>query len=374
MIFENQAGAYLAPKLEILSRYHLTETNPNFDVLENEPLRLILAKCSRLPDDEDPAAGRFGIDFHRALPPFADDSNFTCDWGDGPIPVNAFNFARFLPRTIRFRQFTANMAFAAGTPAAYEAKTRVYQSFYREVYTARQPLVVTTPHSGAVHRLPDDYHPFPESEIDGWTAGVAVRIKPPDLKKNRRLFLSLHSTDYFGALIDIGDFGLRPNRILPEIIRDLNMEFATVLGAVQPFYREHIISFTQRRLEWKQNRWGTLLPEQLTNISTASRFEVLMLDKITGAFIRPEERFTIAGFRRGLEAYWAAETRINISLNNVFSGRKTARLLNLAENMAAAGYDSAVQVECSRFLARYYPETAAAIIKKLLELLSERLP
>ncbi len=131
MILENQAGAYLAPTPEILSHYHLTETNPHFDVLENEPLRLILAKCSRLPDDEDPAAGRFGIDFHRALPPFADDSNFTCDWGDGPIPVNAFNFARFLPRTIRFRQFTANMAFAADTPAAYEAKTRVYQSFYR---------------------------------------------------------------------------------------------------------------------------------------------------------------------------------------------------------------------------------------------------
>ncbi len=95
--------------------YRLADTNPHFDVLENEATRLILAKCSRLPDDEDPAAGRYGIDFHRALPPFAGDSGFTCDWGDGPIPVNALNFARFLPRTIRFRQFTANLAFAAPT-------------------------------------------------------------------------------------------------------------------------------------------------------------------------------------------------------------------------------------------------------------------
>ena len=173
--------------------------------------------------------------------------------------------------------------------------------------------------------------------------------------------------------MDIGDFGLGSNGILPEITRKLNVEFTEALTALQPIYRDHIISYTQRRLEWKHNRWGTLHPEQLTNVSTASRFEVMMLDKLTGEFIRPEERFTLNGFRRGLEAYCGAGAKANISLNNVFSGRKTARLLNLAENLAGAGYHSAVQVECSRFLARYYPETAAAIIKKLLELLSERL-
>jgi len=232
---------------------------------------------------------------------------------------------------------------------------------------------VAAPHSGPVHRLPDEYHPFPESEIDGWTARVAVRLKKPELKKDRRLLLSLHSTDYFGALVDIGDFGLGSNGILPEITKNLNIAFTEALTALQPIYRDHIISYAQRRLEWKHNRWGTLHPEQLTNVSTASRFEVMMLDKLTGEFIRPEERFTLNGFKRGLEAYWAAGAKANISLNNVFSGRKTARLLNLADNLAGAGFHSAVQVECSRFLARYYPETAAAIIKKLLELLSERL-
>ncbi len=100
----------------------------------------------------------------------------------------------------------------------------------------------------------------------------------------------------------------------------------------------------------------------------------MMLDKLTGEFIRPEERFTLDGFRRGLEAYCAAGAKAYITLNNVFSGRKTAKLLNLAENLAGAGFHSAVQVECSRFLARYYPETAAAIIERLLERLSKRLP
>jgi hypothetical protein len=374
MIIENQAGAYLAPKPEILSRYQLTGTNPHFDVLDNQGMRLIMGKCSRLPDDEDPAAGRYGIDFHRALPPFDGDSGFTCDWGDGPIPVNALNFARFLPRTIRFRQFTANLAFAALTQGAYEAKRRVYENFYREVYDAEQSLVVTTPHSGQVHRRPDDFHPFPESEIDAWTARVAVRLEQPRSRRSRRLLLSLHSTDYFGAMVDVGDFGLDPNRILPEIIGELNVEFSKVLTEIQPAYRHHIVSYTQRRLQWKQQRWGTLHPEQLAKISTASRFEVMTLDKLTAKFIRPEERFTYNGLRRGLEAYWSAGAQAHISLNNVFSGRKTAGLLNLAANLEGAGFDTAVQVECSRFLAQYYPQTTAAIIKRLLEVLTERLP
>jgi hypothetical protein len=373
MIIENQAGAYLGPGPRLLSDHRLTSTNPHFDVLDNDISRLVLAKCSRLPDDEDPAAGRYGIDFHRALPPFDGASGFTCDWGEGPIPVNALNFARFLPRTIRFRQFTANLAFAAATPASYEAKCQVYEDFYQQVYGASQSLVVATPHSGPVYRPPDDYHPFPESEIDAWTAGVAARLGRLRLKKNRRLLLSLHSTDYFGALVDVGDFGLAANGILPEIIGQLNWEFAEDLAFVEPAYRDHSIAYSRRRLDWKQDRWGTLHPEQLANISTASRFEVMMLDKLTGEFIQPEERFTYDGLRRGVEAYWTRGGQAHISLNGVFSGRKTAKLLNLAENLAAAGFHTAVQVECSRFLARNYPETAATIIKRMLELLSERL-
>jgi hypothetical protein len=374
MIIENQAGAYLGPGPKTLSAFHLAVTNPHFDVLENEAIRLILGKCSRLPDDEDLAAGRYGIDFHRALPPFAGDSDFTCDWGDGPIPVNALNFARFLPRNIRFRQFTANLAFAARTRSEYEAKRLVYEDFYRQVYGAGQSLVVTTPHSGPVHRPPDDYHPFPESEIDAWTAGVAVRLGRPQLKKNRRLLVSLHSTDYFGAVVDIGDFGLERNGQLPEVVAQLNAEFADDLGEVRPAYRDHIVSYTQRRLQWKQKRWGTLNPERLATISTASRFEVMMLDKITGKYIRPEERFTYDGLRRGLEAYWSGGGEAHISLNGVFSGRKTARLLSLSENVQRAGFQTAVQVECSRFLARHYPQMAAAIITKLVELVTARLP
>jgi hypothetical protein len=87
-----------------------------------------------------------------------------------------------------------------------------------------------------------------------------------------------------------------------------------------------------------------LHPEELAHISTASRFEVMMIDKLTGGFIRPEERFTFNGLQRGLEAYWSGGGEALISLNGVFSGRKTAQLLNLSENLSRAGFDTAVQV------------------------------
>ncbi len=374
MIRENQAGAYLGPAPELLGRYRLATSDPHFDVLEDEACRLVLGKCSRLPDDEDPGAGRYGIDFHRALPPFQGDSGFTCDWGDGPIPVNAQTYAHYLPRTIRFRQFTANLAFAAATPSAYAAKRQVYEDFYRQVYGATQALVVAVPHCGPVWRPPDDYHPFPESEIDAWTARVAVHLTAAGHQPDRRLLLSLHSTDYFGALLDIGDFGLPANDVLPEIVARLNQEFAGTLAALTPAYREHILLYTRQRLAWKFQRWGTLHPEDLAQISTASQFEVKILDGFAREFISPEERFTFSGLCRGLAAYWSHGRPAHISLNGVFSGRKTARLLDLADNLRRAGLASAVQVECSRFLAKEAPELAAAMISRLLELLAQKLP
>jgi hypothetical protein len=235
-------------------------------------------------------------------------------------------------------------------------------------------LVVTTPHSGPVHRPPDDYHPFPESEIDAWTAGVAVRLGRPQLKKDHKIHVSLHSTDYFGTLVDIGDFGLEQNDCLSTVVAQLNVEFAGELAELRPAYRNHIIAYTQRRLQWKHKRWGTLNPERLANISTASRFEVMMLDKVIGDLIRPEDRFTYDGLQRGLAAYWSGGGQAQISLNGVFSGRKTARLLSLSENLPRHGFQTAVQVECSRFLARHHPEIAARIITRLIALISAGLP
>ena len=82
LVRENEMGAYLGPGPGLEAAALLVATDPHFDVFDWDSQRLILGKCSRLPDDEDHQAGRYGIDFHRALPPFDGASGFICDLGE----------------------------------------------------------------------------------------------------------------------------------------------------------------------------------------------------------------------------------------------------------------------------------------------------
>ena len=362
MVKETDAGAYLGPSRLMRAVARRVADDPNFDVFDGPGRRLLVGKCSRLPDDETPKAGRFGIDFHRALPPFQEASGFTCDWGQGPIPVNAYTYAHYLPKTLRFREFTANLAFAAREWNEYQAKRQVYEDFYRYLYQAPCPTVIAVPHAGEVRRPPDRYHPFPQSETDAFTARVAAHclMRPPG--KGKRLLISLHSTDYFGAFLDLGDFGLPQNRLLPHLIERLNQRFHGDLAATLPAYRDYLVPYTLARLRWMEERWGTLGPEALKTISTASRFEILSLIRVLEKWLPPASRVTVPWLAQGFGAFFTSPPRQLITLNRVFSGRKTAGLLNLAANLGQAGFYTAVQVECSRFLACHQPELMAAIL------------
>ena len=362
MVKESAAGAYLSFSGHLGARARQVLKDPHFDVFDSQGTRLILGKCSRLPDDEDPGAGRYGIDFHRALPPFQDASGFTCDWGTGPIPVNAYTYAQYLPKTLRFREFTANLAFAARTLEDYRAKFQVYQAFYRHIYQAPCPTVIAAPHAGEVRRPPDQYHPFPQHETDAWTSRVAVRCLDGTPGEAKRLLISLHSTDYFGACFDLGDFGLPQNHLLPGLTNRLNQRFSGEIAMLLPAYRDYLVPYTLERLRWMAKRWGTLDPKALLTISTASRFEILRLVQVLEPWLPSAATVTLDRLTRGLEAFFASPPLELITLNKVFSGRKTAGLLNLEENLQRHGFHTAVQVECSRFLARHHPGLAAAII------------
>jgi hypothetical protein len=366
LVRETEQGAYLGPGPELEAAALPVAATPHFDVFDWGCRRLILGKCSRLPDDEDQVTRRYGIDFHRALPPFKGSSGFWCDWGTGPIEVNAYTYALHLPRTLQFREFTANLAFAASTEEAYQAKCQVYQDFYSYLFNSDARIILASPHSGEVRRPPDRYHPFPQSEIDGWTAGVMARCQDPAHQGKKRVLISLHSTDYFGALMDIGDFGLLQNRPLAKIVKQLQEDFSASLSPLLPGYRDYIIPYTRSRLEWFAENWGTLDPKRLTGKSTAARFEVVSLLKITGQ-PEPWDCIGLSEMDQALHNYWDRPPLQFIALNKIFSGRKTAQLLNLSAKLEQAGIDYAVQVECSRFLARYYPDLAARLIHALID-------
>jgi hypothetical protein len=371
LVRENEMGAYLGPGPGLEAAALLVVTDPHFDVFDWDSQRLILGKCSRLPDDEDHRASRYGIDFHRALPRFDGASGFICDLGEGPIEVNAYNYAQHLPRSLRFREFTANIAFAAWTWKEYQAKCQVYQKFYYHMYNSTSQIILASPHSGEVRRPPDDNHPFQQSEIDAWTARIMVRCVRPRTRGKKRILVSLHSTDYFGALLDIGDFGLPQNHLLPHVVAQLRENFSGPISAVLPAYRDYIFPYTRARLKWFEENWGTLDPERLALISTAARFEVLSLIKVMGDFTENEGCFTLHRLLKGLENHWDWPLLQLITLNGIFSGRKTARLLNLAKKLRQSGIDTAIQVECSRFLARYHPDLTANLINALIDGLEE---
>jgi hypothetical protein len=373
MIRESASGAYLGPCPETGVSWQVA-SEPNFDVFERNGTRLILGKCSRLPDDEDLGQGRYGIDFHRALPPFQGASGFTCNWGEGDIAVNAYNYARCLPRALRFREFTANLAFAARDPEEYQAKSRAYRNFYASLYETPSPVIIAVPHSGQVRRPPDMYHPFPHTEIDAWTARVGVRCLWREPLPARRMLVSLHSTDYFGSIMDIGDFGLPQNEALVDVLEELRRRFAGAIQALMPAYRRHIVPYTLGRAEWFEGKFGTLEPQRLAKISTAAGFELRSIQKVLEVSGFQGDVGTAAGLRQGLESYWHLPASELITLNGMFSGRKTARLLNLAEHLGRAGIDAAVQVEYSRFFARHYPDLAADMIHTLMAQLEEVLP
>jgi hypothetical protein len=287
--------------------------------------------------------------------------------GDGPVSVNALNYWKHLPRTLMFREFSANLAFAARTLKDYQKKAGVYRRFYKHFYTPKFQTVLAAPHSGDVHRPPDSFHPFPRSEIDAWTARIMAEIAVRGVMPRRRILVSLHSTDYFGSFMDVGDFGLVQNHRLASITAALDKDFSKTMLQLLPGYYDFILPYTRTRLEWLVDAFGTIDPRRLRMISTAACFEILRLAKVVQVDTTTRDPLTLDMLWGRIEAHCERHPAQLITLNHIFSGRKTAGLIRLDENLKQARFGTGVQVECSRFLGHRHPDVAAKIIAELIE-------
>ena len=120
LVNEDEHGAYLGVSAEFLREFITKESNPNFEVFDSQDnqRRFIAVKSSRVPDDEDLAAGRYGIDFHRAKPTLKE----------------AIQYRAELPHALESRKWLTNIAFAATNKEEYDRKSSVWENFYSYIW------------------------------------------------------------------------------------------------------------------------------------------------------------------------------------------------------------------------------------------------
>jgi hypothetical protein len=350
LVFQNSHGAYVGPTPELLAEFGCTEDTPNFDVFDGDCVRLLLGKCSRLADDEDVAAGIYGIDFNRGIPSLKD----------------AMAYADALPLAVKNRDFVGNLAFAAGTEEDYKRKLDVYSRFYSHIYDREPGLVYVAPHCGDVRRPADDLLPFPKHEIDSWTAGIATLCaRTHSGKVNRRIMVSIHSFGFPGPVIDVGDFGLLDTARLDSIVRQLENKYHDSLQTHRAKYVQEMTDKSMALRTHIDKEYGTMELDRLQQLSSQDRFRVQYVEKglqLHGIDVKDQ---TFDGFRDALSKLSLTEA-IGVCNGCLLSGRYVSKQLGLEGKVRSGLLDGAMQIEISRPYAEAEPVLVAQIISELV--------
>jgi hypothetical protein len=350
LVYQNSHGAYAGPTPELFAEFGCTEDTPNFDVFDSDCVRLLLGKCSRLADDEDVAAGIYGIDFNRGVPSLKD----------------AMAYADALPLSIKNRDFVGNFAFAAGTEEEYKHKLDIYSRFYSHIYGREPGLVCVAPHCGDVRRPADKLIPFPEKEVDSWTAGIAALCaRNHSGRVTRRIIVSIHSHYYPGPVIDVGDFGLLDTTRLDTILRKLGNKYHDSLQAHRVKYARDVADVLMVLLAHIVKEHGTLEIDRLQQLSSQDRFRVQYVEKglqLHGIDVKNQ---TFNGFREALSRLSLTEA-IGVGNGCLLSGRYVSKQLGLEDKVRSGLLDGAVQIEISRPYAKAEPLLIAQTISELI--------
>src|SRR4030042_493917 len=348
LVDEDEHGAYIGVRAEFLQKFVLKESNSNFEVYDSRDnqSRFIAVKSSRIPDDEDFAAGRFGIDFNRAKPTLQE----------------ALKYRAVLPRALESLEWINNMAFAAANREEYDRKSSTWESFYSYIWGATPQTVWVTPHSGNVNRLPDDILPYPKRQIDSFTGGVAALCAFNRRNKaSKRVMIAIHSPNFLLTVFDIGDFGVVNEKKLADAAKKIEMKYHERVQILADEIKQAFFLEATRWLEYICNTRGTLNPEELNHISTADRRRVEQIAKGLKLYGQETGEFKREEFDRALHSLNKMEVPV-ISCNYLFPSRHVSKLLKVSENIGQGLLHSALNIECSkRYLAKE-PELVTDII------------
>jgi hypothetical protein len=351
LVYENEHGAYLRMSAQFLEEFGLKESNPNFEVFDSQDnhRRFITVKSSRLPDDEDLAEGRYGMDFHRAKPTLKE----------------ALDYKQELPHALESRKWLGNIAFATTTEEEYKRKSSIWENFYSYIFGSPPKTIWVAPHSGNVTRVPDDILPYPKLEIDAFTAGVAASCAFNDKSKaSGRIMISIHGNGYLGAILDLGGFGILEQEKLNSVTEKMEMKYHEKVQILASEYKQDFFTRAMRRLEHIEDKRGILNPEELRHISTADKYDVGNIVKGLKLYGQEITEFTVEEFEQAMHNLDEMEVQA-VSSNHLFSGRHVGNLLRLPEKVKQGLLHSALQVECSKLYLERQPELITSMISDI---------
>jgi hypothetical protein len=348
LVNEDIDGVYFGATPDLLKKFVIKESNPNFDVLDsnNGRSRLVFAKSSRLPDDDDFNTGRYGINFHRAKP--------GCD--------EAVKYREGMKNIKDAPHLLYDMAFVASGREEYAKKAAVWDSFYSYIWGEEPLHLWVTPHSGVIDRPPDPLIPWPRLEHDAFVAGVAAACAlADDAKPSRRTMVSLHSYNWLGAVLDIGGFGINDKARLLAIERELNLKYR---DNIQPLAGECKARFARIAINWVNHIWKikhALSPRELAVKSNFDEGLMSLIIKSLKMYGQEIIRFTPDEFSAALHALEPVPLQV-VSHNYLYPGEHISELIGLKEHVNRGHMDAAVQIECLKVYLEKAPDLMTKII------------
>jgi hypothetical protein len=348
LVNENEYGAYSGVNAEFLQEFTTKESNPNFDVFDSldNTRRFIAVKCSRLPDDQELANGRYGIDFNRAKPTLKE----SLQYGDE------------LPHALESIRWLNNMAFAARNKEEYQRKSSVWEHFYSYIWGSAPKIIWVSPHSGNVSRLPDNILPYPKLVMDSFTAGIAALCAFNDRNRiSKRLMISIHSSSFIGTVLELGGFGIIDEEKMAVIAKKIEMEYHERAKILADEHKRDFFLTATRWLEHINKKRGTLKPDELGHTSTTDRRRVELIEKGLRLYVQEIREFTLEEFKKALKNLNKMDVNV-ISSNYVYSGKQVGKTLGLSEKISQGLLHSALQIECSTLCLAKEPELISNMI------------
>ena len=344
LVCEDELGAYSGVRPEFLKKFVPVEINPNFEVYDSKDgnNRFIASKCSRVPYDEDLAAGRFGMDFFRAKPTLK----------------KALKYGAVLPYGYRWN---VTIAFAAQSKEEYAKKATVWDSYNSFIWGKAPQTVWIAPHSGNVNRPPDEILFDPKMWMDNFTAGVTALCAYQDSRKpEKRNVVYIHRTTTFGAVINLGGLGMldevRLNVAAEKVERKYHGKVQYLANDFKNDFKEMII----RLFEHLLNRRGTLDPEQLDNVFDDHSFTIRLMTRGLKSYGQEIKEYTPKAFERALASLGKID--MQVASTQLPLMKKSGINLKISEKVEQGLLSSAFGVECARTYLGRDPELVANII------------